>query len=193
MDEPVETWTVAVDADTSELRRELASASQYGRQFGSALTSAFTGVAIQGRALGDVIRSLAASLSRLALNAAFKPVEQGIGSLFSHLFSGGFAFANGAALRQGLPVPFASGGVISAPTTFPLGNGRTGLAGERGAEAILPLARGADGRLGVAASGGGAVSISFNVSSPDADSFQRSEGQIAAMLTRAVARGQRGL
>jgi phage-related minor tail protein len=69
-----------------------------------------------------------------------------------------------------------------------------GIAGEAGPEAILPLSRGADGRLGVKAEGRGApVNITFNVTSPDADSFRRSEGQIAAMLSRAVSRGQRNL
>ena len=66
---------------------------------------------------------------------------------------------------------------------------RIGLAGERGAEAILPLARGPDGALGVRAAGGGGISVTFNVSTPDADSFRRSETQIAALLARAV--GQR--
>jgi phage-related minor tail protein len=90
-------------------------------------------------------------------------------------------------------VPFASGGVIASPVTFPLADGGTGLAGERGAEAILPLARGPDGKLGVAAQGGGGVAVTFNVTTPDADSFRRSESQVAAMLARAVALGQRNL
>ena len=65
--------------------------------------------------------------------------------------------------------------------------------GEAGPEAILPLQRGPDGALGVAAGTGGGASIVFNVTANDAASFMRSEGQIAAMLTRAVGRGQRGL
>ena len=66
--------------------------------------------------------------------------------------------------------------------------------GEAGAEAILPLRRGADGSLGVAASGSGSTqSIVFNVTATDAASFRKSEGQISAMLARSVARGRRGL
>ncbi|MGB3874663.1 MAG: hypothetical protein WA980_02280, partial [Shinella zoogloeoides] len=41
--------------------------------------------------------------------------------------------------------------------------------------------------------GGGGSRIVFNVTTPDAASFRKSEGQIAAMLTRAVGRGQRSL
>jgi len=57
------------------------------------------------------------------------------------------------------------------------------------------LKRGADGKLGVAAGGGTgrSMSVVFNVTSNDASSFKRSEGQITAMLARAVSRGQRNL
>ncbi|XAI96773.1 tail tape measure protein [Synechococcus phage Ssp-JY39] len=48
------------------------------------------------------------------------------------------------------PRPFAKGGVISRPTLFPMANG-AGLMGEAGPEAIMPLRRGPDGRLGVSA------------------------------------------
>jgi phage-related minor tail protein len=68
--------------------------------------------------------------------------------------------------------------------------------GEAGAEAILPLRRGADGRLGVAAGGGGggaAVNVVFNVTATDAASFRKSEAQVTGMLARAVARGARSL
>ncbi len=72
--------------------------------------------------------------------------------------------------------------------------GGLGLMGEAGAEAILPLKRGPDGALGVAApSAGGGSQIIFNVTATDAASFRKSEGQIAAMLARSVGRGQRGL
>ena len=195
MNTPVETWTVAIDADTSALQQELANATRYGRQFGSALTSAFSGLVLKGRGLSDTIDTLAQSLSRIAFNAAFKPLEQGLGQAFAGLFSGGsFAFANGGVLQGGLPVPFAAGGVIASPIAFPLASGKTGIAGERGAEAIMPLARGPDGRLGVRAEATGAARpIVFNVTTPDAESFRRSETQVAAMMTRAVQLGQRNL
>ena len=86
--------------------------------------------------------------------------------------------------------PFAKGGVIASPSYFPLGRG-TGLMGEAGPEAIMPLQRGADGRLGVAG-GGGAVNVTFNVTTSDARSFAASEAEVSAMLLRAVRRGTRG-
>ena len=46
-----------------------------------------------------------------------------------------------------------------------------GLMGEAGPEAIMPLARGADGKLGVRGGGGGAVNITMNISTPDVAGF----------------------
>ena len=69
------------------------------------------------------------------------------------MISGILPFADGAAFSQGRVMPFARGGVVTAPTQFPM-RGGTGLMGEAGPEAILPLSRGADGSLGVRSQGG---------------------------------------
>jgi phage-related minor tail protein len=58
-------------------------------------------------------------------------------------------------------MPFASGGVISSPTMFPM-RGGMGLMGEAGPEAIMPLRRGPDGRLGVEG-GGSTTNVTYNV------------------------------
>ncbi|MFY8546481.1 phage tail tape measure protein [Pseudomonas aeruginosa] len=55
-------------------------------------------------------------------------------------------FANGAAFTNS---------IVSRPTAFGMAGGRTGVMGEAGPEAILPLARAADGSLGVRSVGGG--------------------------------------
>ena len=65
--------------------------------------------------------------------------------------------------------------------------------GEAGPEAILPLARGADGRLGVRGGGGRTVNVTMNITTPDAAGFQRSQTQIAAEMSRAIQRGGRNL
>ena len=75
-----------------------------------------------------------------------------------------------------------------------MGGGDVGMMGEAGSEAILPLQRGADGRLGVASGGAAApVQVTFNITTSDAGSFRKSEAQVTAMLARAVQRGGRGL
>ncbi len=193
-DDTADRWTIAIDADTSGLQSELRAAASLGRQFGSALTAAFEGIAIKGRSVSDVLRGLTLRLSELVLKAALRPLEQGFGNFLGSLFSGGLGFANGGVFQQGLPVPFAHGGVIQSPIAFPLQAGRVGIAGERGAEAILPLARGPDGRLGVvSAGGGGGPHITINVSATDVESFRRSEAQIGALLVRTMALGQRNM
>lgn len=176
----------------SQLDTEFASATRSAALLGKTLTAAFDAIALKGKGLGDVFSSLALSLSQAALRAAFQPLQQNLGGFFQTLFTGGVTpFARGGVVQSGLPVPFASGGVIASPIAFPLAGGRTGIAGEAGPEAILPLTRGADGRLGVAASGHGAAAITINITTPDLESFRRSETQVAAMLARAVAQGQR--
>lgn len=192
--EPADTLTVAVAADTTQFQQQIADASRLGRQFGNQLVTAFDGIAIKGKGVSDVLRGLALNLSQLVLKAALRPLTSSIGGALSGLLSGGLGFAKGGVIQRQLPVPFASGGVIASPVTFPLAGGRMGLAGERGAEAIMPLARGPDGRLGVAAQDGtGGNTITFNITTADAESFRRSEAQVAAMVARAVALGQRNL
>ena len=94
--------------------------------------------------------------------------------------------------KSGGLTAFAAGGVIATPAYFPLGPEGLGVAGEAGPEAILPLARGRDGRLGVAMNGASAAAnVTVHIATPDADSFRRSEAYITGQIARAVARGQR--
>ena len=150
--------------ETKAYNKKMEHASRIGSQFGKVMSTAFTGMALQGRSFNDVLRNVGLSLSKLTLDASFKLMGSALAQALTVSLNGnGVAFAKGGVLSQGTPVPFASGGIVSSPMTFPLGRG-TGIAGERGAEAILPLARGPDGRLGVAASGtGGNVTVTFNV------------------------------
>jgi lambda family phage tail tape measure protein len=66
--------------------------------------------------------------------------------------------ANGNVFDGGHLVKYALGGIVNRPTVFPMANG-AGLMGEAGPEAIMPLKRGADGKLGLAGSGGGGIHI----------------------------------
>ena len=101
------------------------------------------------------------------LGGLFKGVGSLVGSLFgpstsaheavaASPFARGGVFSRGMVMpfaKGGMVMPFAKGGVVGAPAYFPLGRG-LGLMGEKGAEAVIPLARGPDGRLGVQAGGG---------------------------------------
>jgi phage-related minor tail protein len=158
------------------------------------LRKAFDGLAFDGMKLNDALKSVANTIVDTIYSIAMKPITGALGGFLaqgiSSVMGGGMPFANGGAFSQGRVMPFAKGGIVGAPTTFPMRGGR-GLMGEAGPEAIMPLARGPDGRLGVQSAGGRAVNVVMNISTPDVQGFQRSQSQVAAQVSRALARGQR--
>ncbi len=161
---------------------------------GGGLRRAFDGLVFDGAKLSDALKSVGQTIVDTVYGIAVKPVQNAIGGFLANGLNsllGGAAFADGAAFSQGRVMPFAKGGVVSSPTSFAMRGGQ-GLMGEAGPEAIMPLARGADGRLGVQAGGGGrSVTVVMNITTPDVQGFQRSQGQIAAQAQRALSRGQR--
>lgn len=176
---------VEIVADTAAFEDSLKSLQQLSVRFGAHLTGALRSAVVDGQDLESVLRRLATSLAGLALSQGLRPLQSLVGGLVSNTAS--------TLLGGGSVTPFARGGVVAAPTYFPTAGG-TGMMGEAGAEAILPLRRGSDGRLGVAAGEGGSpLTVVFNVSTADATSFRRSEAQLTGMLARAVRRGARTL
>ncbi|OXS99445.1 phage tail protein [Notoacmeibacter marinus] len=172
---------VSIDADTTGVATALKELQGLADQFGQRMTSAFAGAIVEGKSFEDVLRSLAMDLARSSLQKGLQPLQGLVGGLFSRFFGGG-----------GVPVtPNANGGIVNGATMFPLAGG-LGLMGEAGPEAIMPLRRGSDGKLGVAGGqGGGAINVTFNVQASDAASFRKSEAQMTAMLSRAVRKGTR--
>ncbi len=157
------------------------------------LTSAFANAIVTGKSFDQTLQSVLLSMSKMALTASLKPLQDGLSSALSSVvanFSGGGGGGGGG----GGVTPFAEGGVVASPTFFGSGGG-IGLMGERGAEAILPLSRGPDGKLGLATQGAAArpANVTVQISTPDLASFRRSQVEVAAAVTRAVAYGQRGL
>ena len=209
----------ALDADVSALERTLGDTAEVARNFdgqlqgvqhslvattrdlgnlergfSGGLRRAFDGVFLDGMKLSDALGVVAKSMADTVYAAAVNPVTSHLGGLLANgvtnAVSGMMPFADGGAFSQGRVMPFANGGVVRSPVTFPM-RGGTGLMGEAGPEAIMPLARGADGRLGVKAAGGTSVSVTMNIQTQDAQSFQRSESQIASQMSRLMARAQR--
>ena len=187
--------TIPVEADYSGFQNAIGDMSKQSRQFAQVFGSTMRSAVTSGQSFEDTLKSLALRLSSLALKSGLKPLESLVGNIFEQALGGiASGFAKGGAASQSV-VPFARGGVISQPSYFSMG-AQVGLMGEAGAEAVLPLARGSDGRLGVRASGQGttpAVSVTFNVSTPDVVGFRKSEARLTAMLARTVGRGQRSL
>ncbi|MCA0044705.1 phage tail tape measure protein [Celeribacter litoreus] len=181
-----------LQATVAETRREV-SALEGGISRG--LKRAIDGLVFDGDTLAAALEGLGESMLNAAYNAALNPVTSHVGSVMGAGLEGVIQslmpFEKGGAFTQGRVTPFANGGVVTNPTYFPM-RGGTGLMGEAGAEAIMPLARGADGKLGVRSAGGArSVSVTMNVSTPDVKGFQRSQSQLAAQLNRALSLGAR--
>lgn len=190
--------TVAFDAQLRGMQGTLGETTRdlgnLERGFSRGLRRAFDGVLLDGVKLSDALGGLAQSMIDTAYAAAINPITNHMGGMLANGLNAAVSslmpYADGAPFSQGRVMPFAKGGVVGGPTTFPM-RGGTGLMGEAGPEAIMPLARGADGRLGVRGQGGGAVTVNMHITTPDVQGFQRSQGQIATQVARALGRSQR--
>ena len=96
----------------------------------------------------------------------------------------GFFNANGNAFSHGRVLPFAQGGVVSSPTMFPMAGNRTGVMGEKGAEAIMPLRRAPNGQLGVQAQTAPATVNIYNQSDSRIETVQRPDGDTDIFIRR---------
>ena len=137
-------------------------------QLSSGITDAFIAFADGSKsakqAFGEFARDFIIQVEKMILQALLlKVLTAGMGMMFGDggAFSGGklLPFANGGTFAGGREIkPFATGGVVSSPVTFPMAGGKTGLMGEAGPEAIMPLTR-RNGRLGVE---GSPVNVKIN-------------------------------
>jgi phage-related minor tail protein len=188
-------FTAEMDRVRAAFAATQADAADFETGLSRGLRRAMKDLVVDGDSLSDALTGLAKTMINTTFNSAMRPVTDHLGGLVSDgigaLVGGILPFADGAAFSQGKVTPFARGGVVSSPTHFPM-RGGLGLMGEAGPEAILPLARGHDGSLGVKTQGGGkAPTVVMNVTTPDVAGFQRSRGQIAAQMSRMLARGNR--
>jgi hypothetical protein len=149
---------------------------------------------LQGKSATESLQNSLKGLESQLLQMAER---QAINSLFSNLFklfpgfgasagnAGGTAgnlpplHAKGSVFDPSGIIPFAAGGIVNSPTFFRFANG-TGLMGEAGPEAIMPLTRGSNGKLGVS---GGGVQVNVNIvnqngSNVDAQQSSDSNGNV---------------
>lgn len=174
-----------VGGEIAELRRSLAftrrDVERLSAGINGELRRSLDRALADGVKLSDVLRGIGQSVADTTFRIATKPVINAASD----------AIAQGVNGVASAVIPFAKGGVVSGPVNFPM-RGGTGLMGEAGPEAIMPLSRGPDGRLGVASAGSARpVNVTFNISTPDVAGFRRSQSQIAAQMGRLLLRGGR--
>lgn len=129
-----------------------------------------------------LIQSLTSAFSS-ALTPATVPGGSATGA-FGSFVGSLFGFQKGGAFSAGNIIPFANGGVVNSPTMFGMSGGRTGLMGEAGPEAIMPLKRGSDGKLGVEGGGNVTVHQTFNFSANGDESVKKIIAQAAPKIAQ---------
>ncbi len=186
-----QTILVDTNAEIGQFENSIKSLNRAAIEFGKVFSGAMKESVRSGRSFEGTLKAIGKRLADMALKSALRPLDQLFEGMMGSL--GTYLGGNQPQLGRSV-VPFAKGGVVSSPYAFPM-NGQLGLIGEAGSEAVMPLARGSDGRLGILASGSHPqpVNVVFNVHTNDAESFRKTEPQLTALLARAVQRGKRGL
>jgi hypothetical protein len=149
-----ETMREVMEKQNAALKEQGSLAKDLGMTF----SSAFEDAVIGGKKFSDVLKGIGQDILRIVMRKnVTQPLADAIGKFD---FSSLFANASGGVYASPSLSAY-SGSVVDRPTLFPFARGM-GLMGEAGPEAILPLKRGADGKLGVTA-GSAAPAVAVNV------------------------------
>jgi hypothetical protein len=155
-----EAWEATAEAVRAAQERSREIAEGLAQDIVGPIKEALKSGEFTWETFAGAISRIAQNLANRLIELAFKPIENAIIRAFSGMGGGGgffaslFGFAKGGVFAGGQELTaFARGGVVNRPTVFPFSRG-IGLMGEAGPEAILPLRRGRDGRLGVEMNGG---------------------------------------
>ena len=191
----------AIKRKMAEINPVLQTISDGFKQFGSDLAGAIR----EGKSLVDVLINSFGNLIERLLDLAIqlliiKPLLAGLGLPGGDANIGAavlgslgiptniLGVAKGGAFSAGRQITFAKGGILDSPTAFGLSGGKTGIAGEAGIEAVLPLKRDSSGTLGVEASGAAAPVVNFFLApGTNLREFNEAQPQVAAMIAGTMA------
>ncbi len=163
----------------------------FGKQTQDAVAGAFKGMedalvkfVLTGKLnFSDLARSIISDLTRITVRAALLNIL----SPFPFFNKVTGVNAKGNVYDAGNKISkFAYGGIVSNPTIFPMQDG-AGLMGEAGPEAIMPLKRGRDGKLGVQSSGGvGNIVVNVDASGSSVEGNSEQSAELGKMLGAVV-------
>ena len=187
---------------TDGVPEKLEETKSMAEELGLSFTSAFEDAVAGGKSFSDVLKALEQDLIKLAMRKAVtEPLMEAVNGIdFGAMFSGLTANAKGG-VYSSPSLSAYSGSIVNSPTLFKFASG-AGLMGEAGAEAILPLKRGANGRLGVEGGGGSSVQVNVinNANGTQARTQERQENgvkiidvmveQVEGAIGRRMSRGE---
>ena len=159
-------------------------AQSIGESFGSAMSSIVDGTKSVKDAFKDMANEIIKELYRIFV---VKQITGMIANVISPGSGDSYMLAKGGVLNNQQVVPYANGGVVGSAMTFPMAGGRTGLMGEAGPEAIMPLKRGKNGKLGVQAEVGSSNVIihqNFNFTANGDESVKKIIAQQAPAIAQ---------
>ena len=198
-----ETFERAAKKSLDSLHEQTKTTNKLGeaaKDLGFSFQSAFEDAILEGKKFNEVVVALGKDIERILLRKMItEPLANAIAGGISGFFNTPTrgvsvtsspytdavvtASRKGNAFVSGRIVPFASGGVIGGPMMFPMAGGKTGLAGEAGKEAILPLTRTSSGDLGVKATASRTV---VNVYAPPGSEVKQDSQQDGGLETISI-------
>ena len=136
---------LALQETSIELERQKEQYEELGGYIIDTFADSFMSIIDGTSSVKDAFRNMAREIiSELYKVLIVQRMVNAAKSYFGLPFADGGVFQGGSQLKA-----FANGGVVGSPTYFPMSGGKTGLMGEAGPEAIMPLKRGKGGKLGV--------------------------------------------
>lgn len=153
------------------------------------IASAMSGYASAATAAGQLAASLTqAAIAQAAYSAALVPIAGAVLAPVAATATGAaIGTANilaSAGMLASRVTAFADGGIVDKPTYFPMKGSRMGLMGEAGTEAIMPLRRTPDGRLGVEAQVQQPNITIYNQSGASVETVQRPDGDTEIFIRK---------
>lgn len=203
-------------ADETGAMIEQSLSNAFDKSFEGLITKSMTASqafkAFANSVLGDIAKIIAQEMRSQIIGAILKPLAGaawgGLTSAFGSSAAASTAgtvgginmnnaslqnlkLANGGVV-SGAGISAHSGTIVSSPTVFPFAKG-VGLMGEAGPEAILPLKRNSQGKLGVAAENAGQsnnnlYNITVNVQSKQGENPEQFGQRAAAAMMRSIAK-----